>query len=174
MVPEDGTGLEDADSYVTLEEAVEYCVARNLTFSASPDVLGASALIRASKAIDLRYQSAYPGWRKRGREQGLQWPRAAAYDVSGWLIRDDEVPVEIKYATIEAAVRELAEPNSMMPDLERGGQIASIRAGSVGITYSSSAPARTTFTLIDGMLGNILSGIGSTGGPPLFGLTVRT
>lgn len=172
IVVEDGTGLEDANSYVSLDEAITYCNDHGLTFSASPSALGDAALIRASAAIDARYGSSYPGYLKSGRSQGLQWPRAAAYDVGGWLIPDDEVPIEIVRATIEAAVRELAVPNSMMPDLERGGQIQSIRAGSVGITYSNSAPARTTFTLIDGIVANILSGMGGSGGG-LFGTVVR-
>lgn len=172
MIVEDGTGQNQlANSYVSLDDANAYCSDHGLIFSASPSALGEAALIRASIAIDARYSSAYPGYRKNGRQQGLQWPRAAAYDIAGWLVRDDQVPIEIVQATIEAAVREFADPNSMMPDLERGGQIQSIRAGSVGITYSATASARTTFTLIDGILSNILSGIGSGGG--LFGTAVR-
>lgn len=174
MIVEDGSSILDADSYVSLDDAIDYCANRGLAFTASPSVLGEAALVRASAAIDARYSVAYPGYRKAGRDQGLHWPRAAAYDSDGWLIRDNEIPVEIARATIEAAVRELADPNSMMPDLERGGQISSLRAGSVGITYSASAPARTTFTLIDGMLSKILTGFGGGSGPALFGLTVRT
>lgn len=171
MIVEDGSGVANADSYVSLDDAISYCTLRGLTFAASPSALGEAALIRGSTAIDARYTASYPGYRKAGRDQGLQWPRAAAYDVGGWLVRDDQIPIEIQYATIEAAVREFADPNSMMPDLERGGQIESIRAGSVGITYSATASARTTFSLIDGLLINILSGIGSGNG--LFGALVR-
>lgn len=171
MEVEDGSGVPDADSYVTLDEAITYCADRGLTFSSSPSSLGEAALIRASKAIDLRYAGAFPGDRKTGRTQGLQWPRSGAYDVGGWLIPDDEVPIEIVQATIEAAVREFAVPNSMMPDLERGGQIQSIRAGSVGVTYSATASAKTTYTLIDSLLINILTGVG--GGGLSFGTVVR-
>ena len=171
MIVEDGSSVPDADSYVELNDAIEYCAARGLAFSASPSELGEAALIRASTAIDARYGSSYPGYRKAGRDQGLMWPRAAAYDVDGWLIRDDEVPIEVIHSTIEAAVREFAVPNSMMPDLARGGAIQSIRAGSVGITYAATASARTTFTLIDGIIANILSGVGNGGG--MFGTTVR-
>ncbi len=170
MLLEDGTGVPESNSYVSEDDFVSYAEDRGMTLAAG-DV--EAALIRASKAIDARYSSSYPGYRKSGRSQGLHWPRAAAYDISGWLVRDDQVPIEIVQATCEAAIRELAEPNSMMPDLERGGQIQSIRAGSVGITYASNASARTTFTLIDGILSNILSGVGGNGGG-LFGSTVRS
>jgi hypothetical protein len=66
------------------------------------------------------------------------------------------VPIEIVHATIEAAVRELATPGSLAPDLERGGAIKSLRAGSVGIEYMGNAPAETIFTLIDGILSGLL------------------
>jgi len=172
MIVEDGTGIADADSYVTLNDAIEYCTDRGLTFAASPSALGEAALIRASTAIDARYSSSYPGDRTNGRGQGLQWPRTGAYDSDGWLIPEDEIPIEVFNATVEAAVREFASPNSMMPDLERGGEIQSIRAGSVGITYSSNASAKTEFTLIDGIMANVLSGMGGSGGG-LFGTVVR-
>lgn len=173
MIVEDGDGIENANSYVTLDEAISYCNARGLTFAASPSSLGDAALIRASAAIDARYGASFPGYRKSGRDQGLQWPRAAAYDSEGWLIAEDIVPIEVIQATIEAAVREFAVPNSMMPDLERGGEIQSIRAGSVGITYASGASAKTKFTLIDGLISNVLSGNGSSSNG-VFGNAVRT
>lgn len=172
FVVEDGSGDPEATSYVSVADAVEYATLHGLAFSASPDVGNEAALIRASAAIDARYATSYPGYRKSGREQGLHWPRAAAYDTQGWLIRDDEVPIEIVYATVEAAVRELASPGSMMPDLERGGGIQSVRAGSVLVTYQANASAQTTFTLIDNILSNILSTLSGSGGG-LFGSTVR-
>lgn len=169
IIVEDGSGIADANAYTDESTLDNYADDRSITLA---DGDAEAALIRASIAIDARYVNSYPGYRKSGREQGLQWPRAAAYDIAGWLIRDDEIPIEIIRATCEAAIRELAEPGVLMPDLERGGQIASIRAGSVGITYASNASARTTFTLIDGILSNILSGIGNNNG--LYGMAVRS
>ena len=172
MIWEDGDGIEGANSYATLDMAAEYCAARGLIFPTSPSAPGEAALVRGSTAIDARYGSSYPGDRAHGRDQGLLWPRTGAYDADGWLIPEDEIPVEVINATIEAAIREYAVPNSMMPDLERGGDIQSIRAGSVGITYSSNASAKTTFTLIDGIMAPILNGLGGSGGG-LFGTVVR-
>lgn len=172
LIEEDGSGVAEANSYVSLDDAITYCTNHGLTFAPSPSVLGDAALIRATAFIDVRYGPSFPGYRKSGREQGLQWPRFAAYDAAGWLIRDNEVPVEVINATIEAAVREFAKPNSLLPDLKRGGHIQSVRAGSVGIVYSQNAPARTTFSLIDGILVNVLSGIDNSGGG-MFGTAVR-
>jgi hypothetical protein len=172
MEVEDGEGLADADSYVSLADAAEYCTSHGLTFAISPAAPAEAALIRATAFIDNRYSSSFPGYRKAGRSQALQWPRAVAYDSEGWLIADDEIPIEVIEATIEAAVREFAVPNSMMPDLERGGEIQSLRAGSVSITYASGAPAETKFSIIDRIMSNILNGTQGSGGG-LFGRAMR-
>jgi hypothetical protein len=169
MVVEDGTGLLLADSYASEDDLDNYVDARGLTL-ASGDA--EAALVRASAAIDATYAGAFPGYRLRGRDQGLEWPRQNAWDVQGWLIRDDAVPIEVINATCEAAIRELIEPGSMMPDLKRGGAIQSVRAGSVAVTYASNASARTTYSIIDGIIANILSGTKSSGGG-MFGVAVR-
>ena len=93
-----------------------------------------------------------------------------AYDVEGNIIGSDEVPVEIINATIEAALRELATPGSMLPDLERGGQLKRVKAGSVEVEYGSNATATTDFQLIDGLLSGLLQ---SGGGGGMFGVAVR-
>ena len=93
-----------------------------------------------------------------GREQSLQWPRTNATDAEGLTIPDDEIPIEIIEATCELALRELAAPNSILPDLERGGGVRMLRAGSVAIEYNNQASATTTLQLIDGILSPIIGG----------------
>jgi hypothetical protein len=156
LVVEDGTGKENADSYVELADAVTYANARGLTFPASPAGPAEAALIRATAAIDATYRARFPGEKTNGRSQSLCWPRKYAGDAEGNPIAEDEIPQEVINATIEAAVRELASPNSMMPDLERGGAIQRLKAGSVEIEYGGNATARTAFTLIDGILAGLL------------------
>lgn len=169
LVVEDGSGIDGANSYVSVSDASSYAVARGLTFPTSPASTAEAALIRATAAIDATYRSRFPGQRVSGRDQALEWPRKYAGDAEGNPIAEDEIPQEIINATIEAAVRELAEPNSMMPDLERGGQVKSIKAGSVAIEYGGNATARTAFTLIDG----ILAGLLGAPQPSFVGMAVR-
>lgn len=164
---ETGSGSPDSNSYVSLSDASDYASDHGLTFPASPAGPAEAALIRATAAIDATYRARFPGQRTNGRSQSLEWPRKYAGDAAGEPIADDEIPQEIINATIEAAVRELALPNSMMPDLERGGQIKSIQAGSVAIEYGGNATARTAFTLIDGILSSLIS----TGTSGLFATT---
>lgn len=158
IVVEDGSGLGDANSYVSVDDCAEYAAARGLTFVASPPVLAEQALVRATAALDATYRGAFPGYKTNGRSQALEWPRTGGYDADGDAIDSDEIPAEIIQACCEMAIREFATPGMMLPDLERGGQIEMVKAGVVAIQYSGNAPAQTTFTLIDGILSGILSG----------------
>lgn len=156
IIVEDGTAPADANAYVSVDDCAAYCDARGLTFGTSPTTAGEEAIIRATAAIDARYRGRFPGYRTNGRGQSLEWPRTGALDAEYQPIGGDEIPVEIIHATCEAAVREIAEPGSMMPDLERGGGVKRLKAGSVEIEYGSNATAQTTFTLIDGILSPLL------------------
>ncbi len=172
LIVEDGTAPAGANSYVTVEDADEYHSARgNASWtqtSTSPDQGKAAALVRATTAIDAKYRGRWPGYRTNGRNQELEWPRTAAYDSEANPIGGTEIPEEVKDATCEAALRELATAGSMMPDL--GRTISRVAAGSVDITYASNAKEAATFQLIDGILSPILVS-GSGGG--LFGVAVR-
>lgn len=170
LIVETGAAVAGANAYADVPTVAAYAAARGLAFSASPDVGNEAAIIRATAALDATYRGRFPGYKRTGRAQNLEWPRGQAYDVEGLLIDSDSVPIEIVNATCEMAVRELANPGSMMPDLERGGNIEMLKAGSVEIKYGANASARTVFMLIDGMLTNILT-TGSAGG--LFGVAVR-
>ena len=166
---EDGSGKSDADAYVSVADCATYVTARGLTFPTSPVGPAEAAIIRATAAIDAMYRARFPGQRTNGRAQALEWPRKYASDAEGNPIGENEIPQEIVNATCEAAVRELATPNSMMPDLERGGAIQRFKAGSVEVEYSGSASARTAFTAIDGILSSLLG----TASLPWIGQAVR-
>lgn len=156
LTVEDGTVVAGADSYVALNAANGYHSARGNSAWSGTDTVKEAALRRATAYIDMAYRARFPGVRREGREQPLQWPREDAIDVRGEEIADDEIPQEIKDAVCEAALREIAEAGSLMPDLERGGQIKSVKAGSVTVEYIEGASVRTSFQIIDGILGDIL------------------
>lgn len=156
LTVEDGTGLVGADSYVSVADCETYCDARGLTFSGAATADKEAALRRATASIDAMYRSRFPGQRRQYRNQALEWPRTGAVDANGIVVSYDSIPVEIEMATYEAAVRELAEAGSMLPDLERGGAIKSISAGSVSIEYGASAKPGTAMQIIDGILAGLI------------------
>lgn len=156
LVVEDGTGKSNAESYVSVSDCATYASARGLSFASSPVDLAEQALRRATAFIDGAYGSSFSGERLKHRDQALEWPRAGAVDATGYPVAPDSVPIEVKNATCEAAVRELAVPNSLTPDLKRGGMIESVKAGSVAVTYSGAAPASTTFQKIDQIMAALI------------------
>ncbi len=160
LVTEDGTGVVGANGYVTMDECATYALAHGLTFATSPSSSGETAIIRATAYIDAVYRMRFVGYKTHGRDQVLEWPRTGVLDSQYFPIANNEIPIEIKNATCEGAVREYAVPSSMLPDLERGGSIRMLKAGSVEIEYGANATAITTYRVIDGILGNLLGALG--------------
>jgi hypothetical protein len=158
LITEDGTGVANANGYVTTAEFENYCDAHGLTVTTGD---AEAAIVRATMYIDACFRLRFAGYMTFGRNQYLEWPRTAVLDSEYFPIGNNEIPREIKNACCEAAQRELTEPNSLMPDLERGGQIRALQAGSVRIDYGANASATTTYRVIEGILASLLGPSGS-------------
>lgn len=178
LIVETGAGTDPtANSYVTRAECDAYHAEMGNsswtprpTSPASPqpeEPLGDAAIIRATRAIDRIYGSRFKGIRTHFSTQPLEWPRngASLYDSLGSIeesevesnaIESDAIPAMLKQAVYEAALRELATPGSMTPDLDRGGEIKRVQAGPVAVEYKDSAPSTTLRTSIDGILSALL------------------
>lgn len=104
-----------------------------------------------------------------------EWARFDAIDAECNGIPATEVPVEIIEATYEAALRELASPGSLTPDIVRADRVISERVGSLAVTYSdasfSNEDRRPVVTVIDDILSRLL---GPTRGSLLFGSSSRS
>lgn len=114
---EDGSGVDRATSYLSEEDLWEFA-----PFSAAEPGAGdpKGALIRASAWIDAAFGPKFTGAKVKGRAQGLAWPRSGATDAAGDAVAADAVPVEVRKATAEAALRELAAAGSLAPDVAAG------------------------------------------------------
>jgi len=180
FVVEDGTGVVTANSYVTLAAALLYHGDRqNAAWAdvSATDALRQAALIRATSYIDATYRLRFSGLRTFRRNQALEWPRIGAfvhypdanllyvqeqqgYGYAYWnydFIPNNIVPAEIVKAACEGALRELAEPGSLAPDLERNNAIRSLKAGPVIIHYAGDATPNTVFQAIDIALASLLA-----------------
>lgn len=187
FVVETGAGLSDATSYVSLADADAYHAdCGNTVWAAAAAADKQTALIRATAFIDATYRGRFPGYPAMQRLQAREWPRVAAYVsipdngrsdaffyggqrdysfVDGvYYIPSNQVPREIVAATCEGALRELSQPNGLAPDLERGGAISKLKAGSVEVTYSGGAVASTVFQAIDLALASLLIAASPYGG----------
>lgn len=163
IVVEDGTGIATANAYADDDDLSTYADNNNVTLASSDSDAIDSALIRASAALDGGYRMVFPGYRTKGREQALEWPRTAAYDYEGLVIGTNEIPREIVAATCEMAIRELSSPGSMAPDLAAGGFIRRLQAGSVSIEYTGGAyESQSVFTTIDNILSSLIGSMAAT------------
>mgnify|MGYP001090393992 CR=1 FL=1 len=158
LIVEDGSIVADANSYIDYDYAESYHSLRgNSAWAIGDPTEKQYAIIRATEAIDNLYSQKWPGTPTEYGTQELKWPRKNVV-INNVPIEDDVILAAIKKAVAEAALRELATPGSMTPDLDRGGDIKRVKADTVEVEYSDSASATTTFTLIDVLLDDITGG----------------
>ena len=98
FVVEDGTGLPDANSYVSVQEYRDYFSDRGIDVLSETDLEIEGRLVRGTDFIDLQY--AFLGTTSYNI-QALQFPRIAT-DIYGVVV-DLGVPKAVKYASIEIA-----------------------------------------------------------------------
>jgi hypothetical protein len=162
LIVEDGSIVADANSYVTYDYALAYHALRGNSAWALGTVLNQQyAIIRATQAIDSIYKGKWKGTPTEYGTQELEWPRCGVA-VGINVLDNDNIPTALKKAVCEAALRELASANSLTPDLERGGEIKRVKADTVEVEYMDDARSTTTFTAIDGLLADLVTGVSAS------------
>ena len=160
VVVEDGTGLETANSYISLADADTYHSDRgNATWAAAAsDAIRNAALIKATQWLDGQYRSRWVGFRKTD-DQALDWPRYDAYDSDGYYLDSDSIPTRITYAQAEAALA-IVDGIELSPSLKRGGRIKRKKTGPLETEYFDGAPSRTVLTVVSDLVKGYVSGPG--------------
>ncbi|MFH2112924.1 MAG: DnaT-like ssDNA-binding protein [Spirochaetota bacterium] len=149
LIIEDGTGRSDAESYVSVADCDTYHVARGNDAWSGDEAAKEAALREATAFIEDRYRGLWRGQR-RLKVQRLQWPRHGVVDQDGFTIDHDIVPIEVKDALCEAALR--ATQGDLTPDLDRGGQIKRQKVDVIETEYRDSAPVGRTYPEIEGKI----------------------
>lgn len=172
LVVEDGTGLPDADSYLSLPDFKTFAEAQGfvLTDTMTDDYLRA-ALRRGTTAVDSIYRLRFTGVRLRGFEQALEWPRSGGtYRPGGSPVPDNAVPVQVRNAAAQLAWREAVTPGSTQPDYVATSQVVREKVDVLEVEYANAtkagylnAPNQPVLTLVDGLLWPLLGGY--VGGP---------
>jgi len=129
LIVEDGTGLDNADSYVSRADADTYVTnhGNESEWTSASDDDKDRALRIATAWLDGRYAGRWKGWRLRGNLQALDWPRDNVIDNEGYYLSYDELPAEIVIATIVAAVTHLTSSTPLNAP-NAGGTIAAERS----------------------------------------------
>lgn len=139
FVVEDGTGLANANSYVSVADADAYFADRGITAWTGSSTVKEQALIRATDFIETVY-----GRRFRGSvvtdTQALSFPR--------YITGEDEIPSDLKKATCEYALRALSasllpDPSSDATGLPLMGKTTIVGPIETTVRYSGTVPALT-------------------------------
>jgi hypothetical protein len=153
FVAEDGTGLANANSLVSVANADEILTDRGDPEGWSSLALGEkqAALIAGTDLVNTRKR--WPG-SILVSTQALAYPRKDARDADGRELVG--VPQAVKVAVCLAAVEHLREPLDVA--LERGGMVTAEKVGSIAVDYSEAAPGGRTFPNVDRALAPITGG----------------
>lgn len=124
IIPEDGTGLATANSYVSLADATLYFEAHlyAATWTAADSATKNIALAQATRLLDAH--ARFVG-QKKTSTQALQWPRTEVC-LDGFEVSSSTVPQPIKDATAELAMLLLS--NDLTTDVDQN-QVSSIGLG---------------------------------------------
>lgn len=183
VVVEDGTGLANADSYVSDADCTAYLTNFSVNGATNAYSSQASATVRdvylrqATRKVDTRY-----GPRARGRRvndtMALEWPRAGIVLGDGTRVVSTAVPFRVIAATCELALRAAEkdaanahETSALQPDqVETGtvtGELERIKVDVVEIeteTESTGGTTQEVFTVADDLMAPLLQ----PGGRPVF------
>lgn len=125
---EDGTGLEDANAYVSVAFFNSFHGDRGRNVSSFSSTLKEQAIVRATDYLDKRFGRRFRGFRLN-QAQNLEWPRLSAFDNDDFLF--DAIPRQLQWACSEYALITLRDgellPNPPLPapsqDVDDGEQV---------------------------------------------------
>lgn len=154
LIPEDGTGLVDADSYISVAYADDY----HSSFGNSQWALLTTgqkeiAIRKATEHLDFTYQ-----WKGVlfSENQSLGWPRSSAYDKEGRDI-SEMVPELVKKATAELALK--ASSGSLVSDVSGGLAVKKRKVDAIETEYFEGAKVQIQYTHINRMLSGLITGM---------------
>ncbi len=164
FVVEDGTGLADANAYITVAEADQY----HQNHGAPSDWTGMGSgdkqrhIREATQYLDGYYRDRMRGV-KATQTQRLEHPKTNLVDIHGYLRASNEVQTELKDACAIAALKSRQEQlagSSLLPDFSTPGAVRKTRQKldvlEEEIVYDSANPQQKQYQLIDLVLAPLL------------------
>ena len=140
LIVEDGTGLANAESYISVADCDALLVSWGRSTSeweALTEATKEGLLRNSTMYIDSNYAGKWSG-EVLNSTQALSWPRVNAYKKNGQEVASDSVPVEVERACSFIAVETMT--NGVYFDDDNGARIASesVGLGSGALTESKS------------------------------------
>lgn len=162
LIPEDGTGLANADSLCSLAFADQHHADRGITLWASMTTAEREqALRRATDFMGEVYRRKWAGYRVK-ETQALDWPRewvprepierppnvAPLSIFNATYYPSDAVPLEVQRACAELAYRAGFGP--LAPDVER--ETLREKLDVLEVEYNPNAPAFVSYRAVENLL----------------------
>ncbi len=159
LIVEDGTGLANAESYISVADADTYHSNRNVTaWAALSTPIKEGCLRKATDFIEGVYRAVWKGTRMKSQiNQALNWPRAYVYmdpflhGADGefpYLFPNNVVPNEVKNACASLALR----ASTKVLDQDKARQINQKTVGPITIKYDQNSSDAVEYSQIDKML----------------------
>jgi hypothetical protein len=137
LIVEDGTGVEDANSYIDTSFAENYLLGERLTqFSVLSNEEKEAAIISGTQLVDNLY--TWEG-RRKSLEQGLNWPRSGV-EIDGFTI--EGIPAAIKKAVCEAVFLFISGESFYSTENDR--VVTSEKVDTLQITYGNTKESGKT------------------------------
>jgi hypothetical protein len=141
LTAEDGTGLPDANSYVTPDEA-DVILTANASWTDLDSDAKEAALIAATEYLDTRFR-----WygNTLTENQALLWPRTRNYDNRGRIIPPGTIPRQLKQATAQLAAVNVEDPAALTSAIETTGSLKEFRVEGLAFTFDQNANLTSQF-----------------------------
>lgn len=151
LVIEDGTGLPNSNTYVTVAEARQYALERGVTLSANDDAV-AVQLIKAAdyiNSIECEFKSL-----RLSELQALAFPRV-----------EIGLPIAVKKAQMQAVI-EQANGFDLLPTVTASNYVVKEKIGDLEVQYADPIAAGISpqFPAIDALLFSLMKKNCQTGG----------
>ena len=163
---EDGSGVANANSYITLEYFTDYCYDLGLQTAVSLDLEDEDeealqrAMLRAMAFIESR---DFKG-NKADEDYELEWPRDGVEDRNGYALDNDEIPANLKKAQARAAYEEYISAGCLQKNLTRGDLVKMEKIDVLQFEYDTYAPQSTIFQVVNSYLNGLVKSDGVAGG----------
>src|SRR6478609_374842 len=171
FIVEDGSGLVDSTSYMSVADADSYhALYGNLEWTSVTDAdLKESALVRATKAIDLLYGEQFQSFplTHSAYIQSLLWPRLTVIINGIQIVTTGQMPKQLKDATAEVALMALNGVDVVAkPSRQAGITSAQTQLDTLSSSVTYQKPVKTEqftgFWKIEQILKPLLVADGST------------
>lgn len=164
LTVEDGSGLSNADSYISVADADTYHASQGAPSGwTGADAVKEAALRQATAYLDNVYGLRWVGSRIN-QTMSLDWPRYGVIDRDGFEVVATAVPVEVENATAYVALKVL-EGDTLVPDVDAGANAVaeSVTVGpiSVSSSYSGEVTTAPRYPKVEQLLRDLIQSAGT-------------